>query len=102
MSGRDLNLDGGEIAIIKALGLGGTELTGKDLMSRVSELVGAELLDTLKGLIALGYVNADKSSFQKIEEMETVHFQVNPGYSKQLREAMDPRPEKKSRRVRRE
>jgi hypothetical protein len=38
-----------------------------------------------------------------MEEMRKATFRVNSGYSKELREALDPRPEKpKSKRVRRE
>ena len=103
MSRKELNLDGGEIAIIKALGLSGSEISGEDLVKRVNGMETAELMDTLKGLISVGYVNADKSSFYSADEMSVVHFQVNSGYSKELREAMDPTPQKtKSRRMRRE
>ncbi len=103
MSGRDLNLDGGEISIIKALGVGGGEITGEDLMKRVQDLEGAELVDTLKGLIAQGFVDAEKTGFYSAEEMAKLHFQVNTGYMKELKEALDPQPQRpKSRRVRRE
>ena len=101
--GREINLDGGEISIIKALGTGGGEIDGETLLERVSELDEAELIDTLKGLIALGYVSSDKNSFHNKEELRKGNFQVNSGYAKDLREALDPRPEKpKSKRVRRE
>jgi hypothetical protein len=103
MARKELNLDGGEISIIKALGLSGTEIRGDDLIARVSELGDAELIDTVKGLISMGYVSSDKSSFYDAEDMKNVLFQVNSGYSKELREAMDPTPEqRKSRRMRRE
>jgi len=53
--------------------------------------------------MSIGYVVADKSGFYKREDMEKVYFRVNSGYMKDLREALDPRPEqKKSKRVRRE
>ena len=105
MSGREINLDGGEISVIKALGVGSGEMTGDDLMSRLAgDLVPAELMDTLKGLMMLGYVEADKSSFYNTDEFKNIHFRVNSGYSKDLREALNPlqaKP-KKSKRVRRE
>jgi hypothetical protein len=51
----------------------------------------------------LGYVSADKSSFHEIDDMKKIHFRVNSGYAKDLREALDPTPDqKKSKRVRRE
>jgi len=103
MARKELNLDGGEISIIKALGIGGSELRGDDLLARVPDLNTNELIDTLKGLISVGYISSDKSGFYNAEELANVHFQVNSGYSKELKEAMDPQPEeRKSKRVRRE
>ena len=105
MSGREINLDGGEISIIKALGLSSAEMVGEDLMAKVSaDLLPAEIIDTVKGLISQGYVDCDKSSFYNLDEFKVVHFQVNSGYAKDLRESLDPRTQRqtKSRRVRRE
>jgi hypothetical protein len=103
MASRDLNLDGTEVSIIKALGFGSTETTGADLIERCADLAIAELIDSLQGLMSLGYVVADKSAFYKKEELERISFRVNSGYMKDLRDALDPRPEpKKSKRVRRE
>jgi len=99
----EINLDGGEVSIIKALGLGGSSVNGEDLAERVVGLEEAELLDTLKGLIVMGYVDADKTSFHTLEDIKRVDFRVNSGYTKELKEALDPQPrQKKSRRVRRE
>ena len=105
MSGREINLDGGEISVIKALGVGSGEMNGEDLMARLSgDLVPAELMDTIKGLMMMGYVEADKSSFYNTDEFRVIHFRVNSGYSKDLREAVNPQQQKprKSKRVRRE
>src|ERR1700761_7089342 len=104
MGRKELNLDGGEIAIIKAIGLSGSDIRGDDLMERVRDLGASELIDTLKGLISVGFVESDKSGFYDAEDLKGVCFHVNSGYAKELREAMDPSPEKqtKSRRVRRE
>ena len=105
MSGREINLDGGEISVIKALGVGSGEMNGEDLLTRLGgDLVPAELIDTLKGLIMMGYVEADKSAFYNTEDLKVVHFRVNSGYSKDLREALNPQAQKpkKSKRVRRE
>ena len=100
--GHDIQLDGHEITIIKAMGIHGTEVTGDLLMERIPEMVSAELSDVLKGLIMQGYVEADKRSFYSEEDLRSTHFNVNSGYSRDLKEALDPRPKKKSRRVRRE
>lgn len=103
MAGNDLNLDGAEISVLKALGLGSGGITGEDLVKRVQDLEPAELIDTLKGLIAQGFVDADKDAFYSLEELGAIHFMVNSGYTKDIKDALDPRPEApKSRRVRRE
>jgi hypothetical protein len=99
----EINLDGGETSIIKALGLGGGEVEGEILLERLPQLEPAELLDTLKGLLMMGYVSADKSSsLGSLEDMKKLHFRVNSGYSKDLKEALDPKPQTKSKRIRRE
>ncbi len=104
MANRDINLDGTEVSVIKALGFGSSDTLGSDLIANCSDLPIAELIDCIQGLMSIGYVTADKNGFYKKEDMEKVHFRVNSGYMKDLREALDPRPEqkKKSKRVRRE
>jgi hypothetical protein len=100
---REIQLDGAEISIIKALGLGSGEVDGLSLLERCADLELAELLDTLKGLISMGYVESDGYSLHSREELEKAHFHVNSGYSKDLKDSLDPRDEpKKSKRVRRE
>lgn len=103
MSDRELNLDGGEVSVIKAIGLSGSDVSGDELMKRCPELEMAELIDTVKGLIQLGYVEADPGTFYDAEELKRVTFHVNSGYSKDLRESLNPQQAKpKSKRVRRE
>jgi len=97
----DINLDGGEISIIKALGLGGSDVEGEILIERLPQLEPAELIDTLKGLLMMGYISADQS-FSALEDMKKTNFHVNSGYSKDLKEALDPQPQMKSKRIRRE
>lgn len=90
--------------VLKAIGFGGSSISGETLVERVKGLEEAELLDTLHGLIMLGYLMADKIAMHTLEDIENTNFHVNSGYSKDLREAIDPRlrPQKRSRRVRRE
>jgi hypothetical protein len=103
MGRKELNLDGGEIAIIKAIGLSGSDMRGDDIMERVPDSGVSELIDTLKGLISVGFIEADKSNFYDEEDMKNVYFHVNSGYAKELKDAMDPNPDRpKSRRMRRE
>jgi hypothetical protein len=99
----NITLDGGEISIIKALGLTGSGLPGDQLQARVGDLEEAELIDTLKCMVALGYLIADRSSFSTREDFIRTTFHVNSGYSKEIKEAMDPNSERpKRRRMRRE
>lgn len=103
MSERDLNLDGGEIALLKAIGLSGTEMSGEDLMKRCPDQTAAELIDTLKGLMMQGFVECDGGSMHDPEAFKRYNFSVNSGYAKDLREALSPqRVQPKSKRVRRE
>jgi hypothetical protein len=99
----NINLDGGEITILKALGLGGSEITGEQLMSRIPDQAPAELIDSIQSLVMMGYVVSDTAGFKKLEDLKNARLHVNSGYARELKEAMDPTPEHpKSRRVRRE
>ena len=101
--GREIQLEGGEVSVLKAIGLGGTHATGEMLIEKMPELEVVELIDTLRGLMMQGFVLADKQSFYAKEDLERTTFHVNSGYSRDLREAIDPRQRKPtSRRRRRE
>ena len=101
--GREIQLDGAEISIVKAIGIGGGEIDGCTLVSRCEELDIAELIDALRGLMMQGFVEADATAFYNEKEMADVNFRVNSGYAKDLKDAVDPKPtEKKSKRIRRE
>ena len=100
---KDLNLDGVEISIIKALGFGGGDTTGKTLKERCGELEEAEIIDTLDGLISTGLVISDKDAFRSSEELNAANFHVNSGYIRALKSTLDPSQDApKSRRLRRE
>ena len=100
---REIQLDGAEVSVIKALGTGGSDVAGATLIERCQDLEIMELIDTVRGLIMQGFVDADSDSFYNEEEMEDVNFRVNSGWAKELRGALDPTPQpKKSKRVRRE
>jgi hypothetical protein len=88
----EINLDGGEKEILKAIGLGGgSNLTGKMLLERVTGMEQAEFISTLRGLLMMGYILADKQSFNNFDDVEHAEFHVNSGYARDLKEAMDPR-----------
>src|SRR5437588_746135 len=89
---REIQLDGAEISIIKALGASSSEIDGGTLISRCQELEVCEIVDALRGLMAQGYVEADSNCFYSEDDMEEVNFRINSGYSKDLKEAIDPSP----------
>ncbi len=87
---RDIKLDGGEISILKAIGLSGTPVFGKQLRERAGEMMQAEFLDSLDGLISLGYVLASRVNIRKMEEVEQSIFRVNQAYAGDLKDALHP------------
>jgi hypothetical protein len=101
---REINLSGGEITLLKTMGLSGTPVYGKVLIQRIGEMENAEFLDELTGLISLGYILCDKLSVRTMEDVEHAVFRVNASYARELRDALSPsrRREEKSRRRRRE
>jgi hypothetical protein len=100
---RELNLNGGEIALLKTMGLSGAPVFGKLLVERVGDMETAEFLDTLEGLISLGYVLSDKVRLHTMEDVERAIFRVNASYAHELRDAIRPgqRREQERRRRRR-
>ncbi len=105
MAESNIHLDGGEVTILKAIGLGGTVVSGETILERVHGLEEAEIMDTLRGLIMLGYLMSDKRSLYDLKDVAIANFHVNSGYARELKEALDPRSRRKpqrSRRVRRE
>src|SRR5437764_15125485 len=88
--GREIDLDGGEIFILKKIGLSGTPLFGKLLVERIEELETGEFLDSLCGLIDLGYVLSNKVNIRLMEDVEKAFFRVNPAFSKDLQDAVNP------------
>jgi len=103
----EINLDGGEKEVIKALGIGGSGMGGRQLLARVGGMEEAELVSTIRGLVMMGYIVADKQSFTQIEDIEHAEFHVNSGYARDLKEALDPRlrrarKEQRNRRARRQ
>src|SRR5437763_12411666 len=100
---REINLSGGEITLLKTMGLSGTPVYGKLLIERIGEMEKAEFLDELTGLISQGYVLCDKVNVRTMEDVERAVFRVNASYARDLRDALHPgrRREEKSRRRRR-
>ena len=102
--GRELQLSGGEITILKGIGLTGTAVAGKFLLDRMEEVEAGEFIDTLDGLLAMGYILASKVNIRTLEDVEKASFRVNPSYAHDLKDALDPnrrREQEKQRRRRR-
>ena len=87
-----INLNGGEISIIRALGFSGTPMLGRDLKGRIDRMSDSDLADCLMTFIALGYVTSSPD-LDGVENLEKVAFAVNSGYAKVLKEAIEPTPE---------
>jgi hypothetical protein len=100
---RELNLSGGEIALLKTMGLSGAPIFGKLLIENIGEMETGEFIDTLDGLISLGYDLSDKVNLRTLEDVERAVFRVNSSYSRELRDAIHPgrRREQERRRRRR-
>jgi hypothetical protein len=85
-----IQLSGGEITILKAIGLTGTAVAGKFLIDRIEEVEAGEFIDTLGGLVAMGYLLATKVNIRTLEDVERASFRVNPSYAHDLKDALDP------------
>jgi hypothetical protein len=100
----EIQLNGGEITILKAIGLSGSAMGGKFLLERIEEVEAGEFIDTLDGLLAMGYLLATKVNIKTLEDVERTSFRVNPSYAHDLKNALDParrRATEKQRRRRR-
>ena len=100
---REINLSGGEITVLKTMGLSGMPVYGKQLVEHIGEMEPGEFLDELNGLMMLGYVLADKVNIRTMEDVEKSVFRVNASYAHDLRDAIQPgrRREQEQRRRRR-
>ena len=99
-----IQLSGGEITILKAIGLSGSAMAGKFLLDQIEEVEAGEFIDTLGGLVAMGYLLATKVNIRTLEDIERASFRVNPSYAHDLKDALDPsrrRAAEKQRRRRR-
>src|SRR5437016_12268677 len=86
----EINLSGGEITILKTIGLGGGLLPGKQLTERMDEMESAEFLDSLEGLLSMDYVLANKVNIRTMDDVKSAAFRVNPAHARELRDAIYP------------
>jgi len=86
----EIKLNGGEITILKTLGLSGATMAGAQLVDRMEGLEGTEFLQTLAGLIALDYVVANKVNIRTMDAVKAASFRVNAAVARDLRDAVYP------------
>lgn len=88
--GREIQLGGGEITLLKSIGLSGSPVLGKLILERVDSLEKSELVETLAGLISMDYVLTNRVNVRTVEDVERGFFRVNPAHTKDLRDAVNP------------
>lgn len=76
-------------------------MMGSDLKSRVPAIGARELFDILQTLSSVGFVSTNRD-LGSVEDLDRAMFFVNPGYAKDLQEAIDPEPKPTNKRVRRQ
>ena len=87
---REISLNGGEISILKTIGLSGGSVAGGQLVDRMEEMESAEFVDALDGLMTMGYVLSDRVSVRTMDAIKSANFRVNPAHARELRDAVYP------------
>src|SRR5207247_7077913 len=87
---RELTLDGGEITVLKKIGLSGAQVYGKLLTDSLENDEIPMFLETLVGLLDQNYVLSNKVNIRLIEDVERAFFRVNPAFAGELRDAVHP------------
>ncbi len=88
---REISLSGGDVSVLKALGLSGGTVGGKALMERVGGMESAEIIDAVESLLALDYICCDVDAIKNPEDLVRANFNVNTAMLRELREALAPR-----------
>jgi hypothetical protein len=91
----EISLNGGEISILKTIGLSGAMMPGAQLADRMEEMESAEFLDTLSGLMSMDYVVSNKVNIRTMDDVKSASFRVNPACARDLKEAVYPSRQKK-------
>lgn len=86
----EITLDGGEITLLKRIGLSGAQIYGRLLVDELEKEEIAPFLETLITLIDQGYVLTNKVNIRLIEDVERAFFRVNPTFATSLRDAVNP------------
>ena len=100
--GREINLSGGEITVLKTIGLSGTQIYGALLFDKVEDLGEVEFLEILHDLLAMDYVMASKANVRTLDDAKTSFFRVSPTNARDLRHAISPSRDREKARERRQ
>ena len=87
---RELSLDGGEITLLKRIGLSGGPIFGRLLVDELEKDEIPPFLETLTGLLDQDYVLTNRVNIRVIEDVEKAFFRVNPAFVIALRDAVRP------------
>ena len=87
---RELTLDGGEITLLKRIGLSGGQIYGRLLVDELEKEEIPPFLETLIGLLDQDYVLTNRVNIRLIEDVEKAFFRVNPAFAIALRDAVNP------------
>ena len=87
---REITLDGGEITLLKRIGLSGGQIFGRLLVDDLEQEEIPIFLETLVGLIEQNYVLTNRVNVRLIEDVQKAFFRVNPAFSVDLRDATNP------------
>ena len=93
---RDISLSGGDVSVLKALGLSGGAVGGKALLDRLGGMEAAEIADTIDGLMMLDYVLCDLGVIKGPDDLRRANFSVNTAMLRELREALAPQKKENS------
>ena len=87
---REISFSGGDISVLKALGLSGGQVGGKSLVERLGGMETAEIIDSLQGLMAMDYVQSDTERLRGADDVYQAKFNVNTAVVRDLRDALTP------------
>ncbi|MEO7724026.1 MAG: hypothetical protein ABIU29_04960 [Chthoniobacterales bacterium] len=90
----DITLNGGEISVLKTIGLGRGMMAGAQLADRTDEMESAEFLDTLSGLMSQDYIVSNKVNVRTMDDVKSASFRVNPARAHDLKDAVYPSRQK--------
>lgn len=87
---RELTLDGGEITLLKRIGLSGGQTFGRLLVQDLEQEEIPVFLETLNSLLEQNYILTNKVNLHGIEDVQKAFFRVNPVFALALRDAANP------------